>query len=114
MYDYVLFDLDGTLTDSARGILALSLIHIFAGQSDVLFEGQVGAVDHDGGKATVDAALAGLEIGAVIQMHNDRQIGVLNSSLDQLHQVYVLGVLARARGYLQEMCIRDRCCVGCP
>lgn len=22
MYDYVLFDLDGTLTDSARGILA--------------------------------------------------------------------------------------------
>ena len=83
-------------------VAVVSILNNLAGQSDVLFEGQVGAVDHDGGKATVDAALAGLEIGAVIQMHNDRQIGVLNSSLDQLHQVYVLGVLARARGYLQD------------
>ena len=44
-----------------------------------------GSVDHDGGKAVVDAGLAGFEIRAVIQMHNDRDIGALDdSSLNQL------------------------------
>ena len=79
-----------------------------AGQFDVLFKGQVAAVDHDGGETAVDAALAQLEAVAMVQMDGDGQIEagglfrVLNGGLDELHQVDVLGVLAGTGGHLQD------------
>ena len=79
-----------------------------AGQFDVLFKGQVAAVDHDGGEAAVDAALAQLEAVAMVQMDGDGQVkaggflGVGDGGLDELHQVNVLGVLAGAGGDLQD------------
>ena len=62
----------------------------------------LGAVDHDGGEAAVDAVLAQLEIVAVVQMHRDGQVGRLEGGLDELHEVLLVGVLARAGGNLED------------
>ena len=70
---------------------------------DVLREGLGGGVDHDGGEAAVDAALAGLKVGTVIQMQGNGDVGILDDSgLDQLHQVSMVRVSARALGDLQN------------
>ena len=62
-----------------------------------------GAVDHDRGEAAVDAGLAGLEVGAVVQMQGDGQLGVAqDGSLDQLHQVVVVRIGAGALGDLED------------
>ena len=83
-------------------VAVVRILDDLAGQGDVLLKGQVAAVDHDAGEAAVDAALAGLKVGAMVQMHHDGQIGVLNGGLDHLHEVDVLGILARARAHLQN------------
>ena len=81
----------------------MGILDDLAGQGDVVLEAVGGAVDHDGGEAAVDAALAGLEVGAVIQMQDDGDIRVLDDgSLDQLHQIGVVGIGARALGNLQD------------
>ena len=84
--------------------VVVGILNDLAGDRDVLLKGLGGAVDHDGGEAAVDAGLAGLEVGAVVQMQGDGQIsGSLDdSSLDQLHQVGVVGVGAGALGDLQD------------
>ena len=65
------------------------------------------AVDHNGGETAVDAGLAGLKIRAVIQMQHDRQIHaallrVQQRRLDQLHEIHMLGIRARALGDLEN------------
>ena len=81
----------------------MGILDDLAGQGDVVLEAVGGAVDHDGGEAAVDAALAGLEVGAVIQMQDDGDIRVLDDgSLDQLHQIGVVGIGAGALGNLQD------------
>ena len=83
--------------------VVMGILDDLAGQGDVVLEAVGGAVDHDGGEAAVDAALAGLEVGAVIQMQDDGDIRVLDDgSLDQLHQIGVVGIGARALGNLQD------------
>ena len=53
----------------------VGILHDLLGDLDVLGKGLAGSVDHDGGEATVNAALAGLEVRAVVQMQNDGDIG---------------------------------------
>ena len=68
---------------------------------DVLSEGLGGRVDHDGGKAAVDTGLAGLKVGAVVQMQNDRNFGALDDSrLDELDEVGVVRVGTRTLRHL--------------
>ncbi len=69
---------------------------------DIFLEGMLAAVDHNGGEAAVHTGLTDFEVLAVIKMQADRQTGVLNRRLDQLHQIDVVGVFARASGYLQN------------
>ena len=83
-------------------VAVVRVLDDLAGQGDILLEGQVAAVDHHAGEAAVDAALAGFEVGAMIQMHHDGQIRVLDGGLDHLHEIDVLGILARARAHLQN------------
>ena len=83
-------------------VAVVRVLDDLAGQGDVLLKGQVAAVDHDAGEAAVDAALAGLKVGAVVQMHHDGQVGIRDGGLDHLHEVDVLGILARARAHLQN------------
>ena len=73
------------------------------GDLDVLGKGLGGSVDHDGGKAAVDASLAGLKVGTMVQMQNDGDLGALNDSrLDELDEVGVVCIGARALGNLQN------------
>ena len=66
-------------------------------------EGLGGGVDHDGGKAAVDAGLAGLEVGAVVQVQGDGDVGALDDSgLHQLDQIGVVGIGTGALGNLQD------------
>ena len=86
----------------------MGILDYLAGQGDVVLEGFGGTVYHDGGKAAVYAALAQLEGIAVVQVYDygkikaRRLLGVFNSGLDELHQVYVLGVGACALGDLKD------------
>ena len=65
-------------------------------------------VDHNGGEAAVDAGSCTVSKSvAVIQMQHDRQIHaallrVQQRRLDQLHQIDVLGIRARALGDLED------------
>ena len=78
------------------------------GDLDVLLEGQAALVDHDRGEAAVDTTLAQLEAVAVVQVDDDGQVeaggllGVFDGSLDQVHQIDVLGIGASALGNLQD------------
>ena len=81
------------------------------GQGDILFKRLGGGVDHDGGEAAVNAAFAQLKAVAVVEVNADGEVktGVLlrifDCRFDQLHEIDMIGVLARALGDLQD----ERC-----
>jgi hypothetical protein len=72
------------------------------GKGDVLLEGELRPIDHNRGKTAVHARFAYLEILAVVEVDADRQSGVLDSGLDQLHEVNVFGIFAGARRHLED------------
>ena len=83
--------------------VVVGVLHDLAGDLDVLGKGLGGSVDHNGGKAAVDAGLAGLKVGAVIQVQGDGDIGALDDGgLHQLHQVGVVGIGPGALGDLED------------
>ena len=84
-------------------VILMSVLRDAAGFLNVLLIGLGGAVEHHRGKAAVDAVLADLVACAVIKMQGDRNVGIhLHSGLNELHQIGVVGVLARAGGNLQN------------
>ena len=70
----------------------------------------MGAVDHHRAEAVVDAALAGLEIRAVIEVQHDRNtlavgrdfLGVLDRALRHVAQQGLVRILAGALGNLKD------------
>ena len=82
--------------------VVVGVLHHLLGDLDVLGEGLAGGVDHDGGEAAVDAALAGLEAVAVVQVQADGQTGLDHSGLHQLDEVGVVGVGTGTLGHLQD------------
>ena len=83
--------------------VVVSVLNNLLGDLDVLLERLGGGVDHNGGKAAVDTALTSLEVGAVVQVQSDGNVGALDdSSLNQLHQVGVVGIGAGALGDLED------------
>ena len=83
--------------------VVMGVLNHLAGQGNVLLIGLGAGVDHDGGKAAVDAGLAGLEVGAVVQMQGDGDLGAFDDgSLDQLDEVGVVGIGAGALGNLED------------
>ncbi len=88
-----------TLDDHAVGVCVL---HDLAGQGDVVLVGVVGAVDHDGGEAAVDAGLADLEVGAVIEVERQINAAVGNGGLRQSDEIRMLGVLTGTGRHLQD------------
>ena len=83
--------------------VVMGVLHHLAGDLDILGKGLGGRVDHHGGEAAVDTALAGLKVGAVVQMQHDGDVGAAgHSGLHQLHQIGVVGVGAGALADLQD------------
>ena len=102
-------DVDVVLHARERAELGLNddtvVVRVFddlAGESDVVLEGLAAAVDHDGGEAAVDAALAELKAVTVVQMQGDRKTGLQLGGLDELDKIGVVGVGTRAAGDLQD------------
>ena len=101
--DFVLDASQGAQLSLDNNAVIVSVLNDLTGDLDVLLEGLGGSVDHNGGEAAVDAGLAGLEAVAVVQVQSDGNFGALdNSSLNQLHQVGVVGVSAGTLGNLQD------------
>ena len=78
------------------------VVDYLLGESDVVLERMMAAVDHDGGESAVDAGFAKLKSVAVVEMHADGQPRILDGGFDKLHKVYVLCIVARAGGHLED------------
>ena len=61
----VLYAGQGAQLSLDHNTVIVSVLDHLAGDLDVLGEGLGGSVDHNGDETAVDAALAGLEVGAV-------------------------------------------------
>ena len=72
------------------------------GQLDVVLEGMVRAVDHDGGEAAVDAGLADLEICAMVEVEGEVNASILDGSLSKCEQVCMLCILTCAGRDLKD------------
>ncbi len=84
-------------------VVSVSVFYDLSGNFDVFFERESRAVDHNGREAAVDASLASLEIGTVVEVKSDRNVGAFeNGSLNELYEVGVVCVSARALGYLKN------------
>ena len=72
-------------------------------QSNVLFEGLGGTVDHNGSEAAVDAGLADFKICAVVQMQSNGKIRIdIQSSLNETLQLSTVRILSCAGGSLED------------
>ena len=60
------------------------------------------AVDHHGGEAAVDATLADVKPVTVVKVQADGQACLNDRRLHELHQISMVGVLARAGGNLKD------------
>ena len=82
--------------------MIVSVFHDLLGDLDVFGKGFAGHIDHDGGEAAVDAALAELKAVAVVQMEADGQVGLDDGGLHQLHQIGMVGIGPGALGHLED------------
>lgn len=77
--------------------VVMGVFYDLLGHGDILFKGERGTVDHNGGKSAVDTRFTGFEIRAVVQMECDGQVGIFNNrGLHQLDQVGVVCICAGA------------------
>ena len=82
--------------------MIVSVLDDLAGDLDILGKGLRGSVDHDGGEAAVDAALADIKGIAVIEVENDGKTRLNYSRLNELDEIGMVGIRARALGYLKN------------
>ena len=101
--DLVLYARQGPQFCLDDNTVIMGILHHSLGDLNVLGKRLGGRVDHDGGEASVDAALAGLKAVAMIQVEHDGDLRALNdSSLHQLHQIGVVGIGTGTFGHLEN------------
>ena len=88
-----------TLNDNA---VSVCIFNNLLGEGDVVLEGMMRAVDHNGREASVDAGLADLEICAVVEVKREVDAAVLDSGLSESEKVSVLSVLSCTCGNLKD------------
>ena len=88
-----------TLNDNA---VSVGIVNDLLCESDILFKGIFGSVNHNGGKTAVDARLADFKVCAVIKMESEVNAGVLNGCLCKSHKVCGLCIFSRACRYLKD------------
>ena len=101
--DLVLHAGQGAQLGLDHDAVVMRIFHNLLRQGDVLLKGLGGGVDHNGGKAAVNAGLAQLKGVAVVQVQGDGDLGIFDDgSLHQLDKVGMVGVSAGALGHLQN------------
>ena len=89
-------------------IILVGIFHHLTGNLDILLVGQGAAVVHHAGEAHVDAAFAGLEAVAVVEMENNlgvgatQLLGILNGTLGHVAQEGGVGIVAGTLADLQN------------
>ena len=81
--------------------VVMRVLDDLSGQSNVLFEGLRGGVDHNGSESAVDAGFAEFECIAVVEMQADRKTCLLYRGFDQFHEICVICICSGALGYLE-------------
>ena len=82
--------------------VSVSVFNYLFGKGNVVLEGVLGAVDHNGGEAAVDAGLADIEICAVVKVKSEVNAAVLYCSLGKTEQVCGLCIFACAGRDLKD------------
>lgn len=100
---YIILDA-GELTELSfdNDAMLMGISNDFLRAFDVLFELILGAIEHNGREAIIDAGFAGLEIRTMIEVQSDRNIVDLKSCLDEVTEIRALGILACAGGSLED------------
>ena len=86
----------------------MCIVNNLLGEGDVLLVRKGGSVDHNGAEAEVNAALAGFEAVAVVQMKDDlgvlpaKFLCILHSTLCHIAEEGLVGVVACALGDLED------------
>ena len=112
---YIILDA-GELTELSfdNDAMLMGISNDFLRAFDVLFELILGAIEHNGREAIIDAGFAGLEIRTMIEVQSDRNIVDLKRCFDEVTEIRALGILACAGGSLEDnrgiqlcSCFRD-------
>ena len=88
--------------------VVVSILNHLLGECNVVLKALGRSVDHNGGKAAVNAALADFKRIAVVEVNTNGKskscalFSVLNSSFNKLHKINVLCVAACAFAYLKN------------
>ena len=89
-------------------VVLVGIFYHLAGDFDILLIGQSTAVVHYAGEAHVDAALAGLEAVAVVEVQHNLGVGtaqlfgILHGTLGHVAQEGGIGIVACTLGHLQD------------
>jgi hypothetical protein len=80
----------------------VGVIDDFFAEFDVLFKGEVTAVDHDAGEPLVDAFLAEVERIAVVEVNGDGDVGEADAGVDEFFEIDRVGILPGSFGDLEH------------
>ncbi len=101
-YNVVFDTCEGTELTFYYYAVSVSIFNYLFGKVDVILEGMGGAVDHNRGKAAVDAGFAGFEVGAMVKVKNNGNFGAFkNCCFNQFYKVSVVCISTCALGNLK-------------
>ena len=82
--------------------MSMCILNDFFCQFDIVLEGMVATVDHNGSKAAVDAGFAQFESVTVVEVQTNGKICFNDSSFHQFDQIGVVGIFTSASRNLQD------------
>ena len=86
-----------------RNVVLMGVFYDFSRNLDILFVRKRGTVYHNRCEAPVYAGFAGVEVGTVVEVKNDRNVRTFfNRSLYEFYEVGVVGVGSRPLTYLKN------------
>ena len=91
----------------------MGIFHDLFCQSNIIFEGVLGSINHDRGKSAVNTGFARFEIGAMVKVKCDREVVVFQGCFNEMFQIARLGVFSgTGRSLKNNRGLKVRSCVG--